>query len=84
MEISWFFTNPQILREINFEDSRCTKSAISTHLASMNFYAFFMNFCTLKVCIINKIQKSKIEKKVALERLHSPKSISRKIRKTEQ
>ena len=35
----------QILREINFGDSRCAKYAFLTQLEALNFL-FFMNFCT--------------------------------------
>ena len=39
------FSITQILREINFEDSRRAKSAILTHLEALDF-DFFMIFCT--------------------------------------
>ena len=38
------FSTTQILREINFEDSRSAKSANLTHLEALN--SDFMNFCT--------------------------------------
>ena len=55
MEIKRFFII-QILREINFEDSRSAKSAISTHLEPLNLNLFeFLHFFKAEIDQINKI-----------------------------
>ena len=49
----------QILREINFEDSRSAKSAILTNLEALNldFYEF-MHFSKAAIYQMNKIHSS--------------------------
>ena len=66
----WDFSIPQILREIDFWDSRSAKSAIFTHLEAMNF-GFYEFFHFLKAEI------SRAQKTAVLELLESPKIISR-------
>ena len=52
-----FFSIAQILREIKFEDYRSAKSAIFTHLQTLNFYFHaFLHFLKADVHKINKIQ----------------------------
>ena len=61
------FSITQILREINFWDSRSTKSTILPHLEAVNFD--FYEFCTLdrlKLTKLTKIRSSKIAKKAEL------------------
>ena len=49
------FSITQILREINFVDSRIVKSAILTHLQALNFdYQEFLHFLKAEVYQINK------------------------------
>ena len=70
----WKFHNlaiAQILREINFRDSRSAKSAISIHLLALNCNFFeFLHFLKALIGL--------------LELLDSPKLISRKIKMTEK
>ena len=75
------FSITQILREINFEDSRSAKSAILTHLEALNFDFYeFLHFLKAEIYQINKIQSPYFYKKTAvLELLNSPTLISRKI-----
>ena len=51
------FSNIQILREINFGDSKSAKSAILTHLEDLNFdfYEFF-HFLRAEIYQINQTQ----------------------------
>ena len=50
------FSTTQILREINFEDSRIAKSAILTHLEALNFDFYeFLRFFKAEIYQINKI-----------------------------
>ena len=80
------FSKTEIIREINLGSFISTKSAISTHLETLNF-DFFKNFCTfgrLKFTKSTKSTKSragplKLQKQLFLELLNSPKLISRKI-----
>ena len=74
------FSITQILREINFGDSRRAKSANLTNLEVLNF-AFYeiWHFLKAKIHQINKIQSSKIAKNGSFRILHSAKLISRKI-----
>ena len=52
------FSITQILREINFGDSRSAKSAISTHLEGLNFdFHEFLNFLKAENYQIDKIQR---------------------------
>ena len=79
----WKFRNFaifQILREINFGDSRSAKSAIWTHLEALKFafYEFF-HFLNVEINRINKIQSPTNDKKADLELLDSPTLILRKI-----
>ena len=62
----------QILREINFGDSRSAKYAILTYLEALTF--IFMNFCNSEGLKYTKLTKSDV-----LELLDSPKLISHKI-----
>ena len=58
------FSVTQILREINFGDSRSVKSAILTHLKALNFdFCAFLHFPKTEIHQINKIQSLKIGKK---------------------
>ena len=46
----------QILREINFEDTRSAKSAILPHLEALNFDIYeFLHFFQAEICQMNKI-----------------------------
>ena len=60
----------QILREINFRESRSAESAILTHLEALTFEIY------LKFTKLTKLQAPKVAKTAVL---HSPKLISRKI-----
>ena len=54
------FSITQILREINFGDSRSAKSAILTHLKALNFdFRDFLNFLKAEICQINKTKNGK-------------------------
>ena len=69
----------QILREINFEDSRSAKSAILTHLEALDFdFHEFSHFWKAEVYQIIKILSLA---KSAFKNLCSPKLISHKILK---
>ena len=72
------FTITQILREINFGDSRSAKSAILTHLHVGALIFDIYEFCTFK-SQINKIHIPKKTKTAVLEILGAPKLISRQI-----
>ena len=51
------FSITQILREINFGDSRSAKSAILTHLEGLNFdFYAFLHFLRAEIHQMNKIQ----------------------------
>ena len=51
-----FFCIIHILREINFEDSRSAKSAISTHLESLKYELYkFLHLLKAEIYQINKI-----------------------------
>ena len=52
------FSIIQILREINFWESKSAKSAIFTHKEALNsdFYEF-MHFLKAEICQIHKIQR---------------------------
>ena len=53
----WQFSDSQILREINFRDSRSAKSAISTHFQTLKFDFYdFLHFLKAEVYQINNIQ----------------------------
>ena len=65
------FSITQILREINFRDSKSAKCTISTQLAALNFDFFFFKFYTLTI--------PKISKTAVLELLEPLRLISRKI-----
>ena len=54
----------EILREINFVDSRSAKSAILTHLEALNFDFYkFVHFWKVEIHQIKKIQSPKNGKK---------------------
>ena len=58
------FSITQILREINFGDSRKAKSAIFTHFEPLDFdFCEFLHFWTADIYQINKIQSLNIAKK---------------------
>jgi len=82
----WKFHNfslTQIIREINFWDSRNAKSDILTYLQVL----IFMNFCIfwrLEFTKSTKIRAPEIAKTAVLLLLDSPKLISRKIWMTEK
>ena len=70
VEISWFFIN-QILREVNFGDSRSAKSAISIHLEALNLMFYkFGKFKTLKSAKIHKHKNSKPQNVLKWKILH--------------
>ena len=74
------FPVTQILREINFWDSKNAKLAILTHLEALNFdFQEFLHFLKAVIYQIDKIQSPKMAKTAVLEHLDSPKLISRKI-----
>ena len=51
------FSISQILREINFGDSRSAKFAISTHLQALNFDLYdFLHFLKAEIYQINHFQ----------------------------
>ena len=62
----WKFHNfsvTQILREINFGDSRSAKPAISTHLEGLNLNSYeFLHFLKAEIYQINKIHSPKMAK----------------------
>ena len=67
MEITvWKFHDfliTQILREINFRDSRSAKSAILTHLEALKYESYkFLLFLKAEIYQIYKIQRPKIAK----------------------
>ena len=70
------FTTFQILREINFGDSKCAKSAIWTHLQALNL-DFYELLYFLKAEILAKFRGPKMAKTGDLELLDYPKLISR-------
>ena len=56
-----FLNITQILREINFRDPRSAKSAILTHLESLNFDFYeFLHFSKAEIYQINKIMTPKM------------------------
>ena len=74
------FSALQILREINFGDSRSAKYAILTHLEALKFdFNEFSHLLKAETYQINKLGASKNGKTAVLEPLNSPKLISRKI-----
>ena len=74
------FSVTQILREINFWDSKNAKLAILTHLEALNFdFQEFLHFLKAVIYQIDKIQSPKNGKTAVLALLISPKLISRKI-----
>ena len=51
------FSIIQILREINFGDSRSTKAAILTHLEALNFASYeFLHFLKAEIYLISEFQ----------------------------
>ena len=57
---SHYFSITQILREINFGDSRCAKSTISAHLETVNFgFDDFLHFLKAQFDQLDKIQSLK-------------------------
>ena len=79
----WKFQNfsiSQILREINFGNSRSAKSAFSTHLEALNFDWYgFLHVLKAEIYQIDKIQMPQNGKMTFSELLHSLKLISRNI-----
>ena len=74
------FSITQILREINFGDSRSAKSAILTHLEALNFdFNEFLHFLKAEFYQINQIQSSKNVKMAIFRISRIPNLISRKI-----
>ena len=70
----------QILREINFGDSRSAKSAILTHLEAANFDFYeIKQFLKLIFTKLTKFMTSIKAKTAVLELVDFPKLISRKI-----
>ena len=63
MWIFHYFSIAQILREINFGDSRSAKSAILTHLEALKFdFNEFLHFLKAEFYQINKIKSPKYGK----------------------
>ena len=76
----YVYTITQILREINFRDSRSAQSTIATHLQALNFFFQFLHFLKAEISQMNRFQSPlKLQKKAILDLPDSPKSISRKI-----
>ena len=74
------FSISQILREINFGDSRNAKSAILTYLEVLNVdFNEFLHFLKVEIYQISKTLSLQITKIAVSDLLHSPKLISRKI-----
>ena len=74
------FSITQILREINFRDSKSAKCTISTQLAALNFDFYqFLHFLKAEIEQVNKHQSPKNCKTAVLGLLDSPNLISRKI-----
>ena len=74
------FSTTQILREINFGDSRSAKSAISAFLEVLNFDFYeFLHLLHPNFYQMDKIHDSKRPEKAVFALLESPKLISRKI-----
>ena len=74
------FAVTQILREINFEDSRSAKSTIFTHLEALNFdFYHFLHFLEAESYQIINIQSPKNGKNGSFKTSRLPKLISRKI-----
>ena len=66
------FTITQILREINFGDSRSAKCAILTCSETLNFDFYeILQFTEAEIHLINKVQSPEIAKTVFLELLDS-------------
>ena len=80
-----YFTITQILREINFGDSRRAKSAILTHLENLkfDFYEFY-TFLRLKFTKNQNSESPQLQKMAFLKHRGFQKSISRKILVTEK
>ena len=71
------FSITDILREINFKDSRSAKSAILTHLEALNFNLYeFLHFLKTEIYLLNTIQSSQ---NGIFCTFNSSKLISRKI-----
>ena len=74
------FSFTQILRGINFEDSRSEKSAILRHLEALNFDFYdILHFFKDTISKLAKFRAPKMAKTAFLELLDSPKLISRKM-----
>ena len=74
----------EILREIDFEDSRSAKSANLTHSEALNFGFYeFKPFLRQKFTESTKFRALTMEKMVLLQLLNSTKLVSRKIQVTE-
>ena len=74
------FSITQILREINFGDSKSAKSAILTHLEALNYdFIEFLHFWEAEIDQNNKFRAPKIAKKGSFKTYRIPKLISRKI-----
>ena len=62
------FSITQILREINFGDSRSENSAILTHLETLNFdFLTFLQLCKAEIYQINQFRAPKIAKRSVLD-----------------
>ena len=68
------FSITNILREINFGDSRSAKSTILTHLKTLEF-----DFYELKCTKLTKFSAPKMAKTAILQLQHPPKLVSRKM-----
>ena len=74
------FSNTQILREINFGDSRNAEYAILTHLEALNFDFYeFLHFLKAENSKSTKFRAPKKATTVVLKLQNSQKLISRKI-----
>ena len=79
------FSVIQILREINFEESRSSKTAILGILEALNFDFYkFLHFLKAEIIKLTKFRAPKMAKMAFLEFLNSPNLISRKISVTEK
>ena len=74
------FTVTQILREMNFEDSRSAKAAILIRLDALNFDLYeFLHFLKAAITKLIKFRAPQKSKNGRLELLVSPKMVSRKM-----
>ena len=69
------FSVIQILLEINFDDSRSSKSAFLTNLEALDFdYNEYLHFLKAEICQMNKIESLQNCKKWHFDKFHVPKN----------